>query len=109
MELTGKRALITGAGSGIGRACAIRLAEAGASVAVVDLRAESAAETVTAIQGAGGNALGLRFDVTRRAEVLDAFQRVQEAWGGLDILLNNAGGSLTSRFLDLSEDEWDHV
>jgi 3-oxoacyl-[acyl-carrier protein] reductase len=109
MDLSSRRAMITGAGSGIGRACAQRLAAAGAAVAVVDLRPEAAEETVAAIEGAGGRGLALAADVTRRDQVEAAVERVRAAWGGVDVLMNNAGGSLTSGFLDLNEEEWDHV
>jgi NAD(P)-dependent dehydrogenase (short-subunit alcohol dehydrogenase family) len=109
MELTGKRAIVTGAGNGIGRASALRLAAEGAAVAAVDLLADAAADTAAAIQVAGGRALSLEVDVTRRAEVEAMVERVRAAWDGVDILLNNAGGSLTSHFVDLNEDEWDQV
>jgi NAD(P)-dependent dehydrogenase (short-subunit alcohol dehydrogenase family) len=109
VELQEKRAIVTGGGNGIGRASALRLAGEGAAVAVVDLQEDAAAGTAAAIEQAGGRGLGIRADVTRRAEVEALVERVQAAWGGVDILLNNAGGSLTSHFLDLEEDEWDHV
>ena len=109
MELDGKRAIVTGAGSGIGRATALGLAAAGAAVAVVDVRPDAAVDTAAAIEQNRGRALALPTDVTQRAEVEAMVERVQAAWGGVDILMNNAGGSLTSRFLDLREDEWDHV
>ena len=109
MELAGKRAIVTGGGNGIGRASALRLAGEGATVAVVDLLEDAAAGTVAAIEQAGGRGLAIRADVMRRDEVEAFVERVQAAWGGVDILLNNAGGSLTSQFLDLEEDEWDHV
>jgi len=109
VELAGKRAIVTGAGSGIGRACALRLAGAGAAVAAFDLRPDAAADTVAAIERDGGRAVAVQVDVTKRSEVEAAVARVREALGGVDVLLNNAGGSLTSRFLDLEEDEWDRV
>jgi 3-oxoacyl-[acyl-carrier protein] reductase len=109
VELDGKRAIVTGGGNGIGRASALRLAGEGAAVAVVDLLEDAAASTVAAIEQAGGRALAIRADVTRRAEVEAFVARVHAAWGGVDVLLNNAGGSLTSHFLDLEEAEWDHV
>jgi 3-oxoacyl-[acyl-carrier protein] reductase len=109
MELEGKRAIVTGGGNGIGRASALRLAEEGAAVAVVDLLEEAAKGAAAAIEQAGGRGLAIRADVTRRAEVEALVEHVQAAWGGVDILMNNAGGSLTSHFLDLEEDEWDHV
>ena len=109
MELEGKRAIITGAGSGIGRASALRLAEEGASVAVVDLNPTGAGETVALIEGTGGRAMAVQTDVTRCAEVEAMVERVRSAWGGVDILMNNAGGSLHSPFLELEEAEWDKV
>ncbi|HLH22629.1 MAG TPA: SDR family NAD(P)-dependent oxidoreductase [Chloroflexota bacterium] len=109
MELYGKRAIVTGGGNGIGKASALRLAGEGAAVAVVDRDEAAAAVTVAAIEQAGGRALALRANVTRRGEVDAMVERVRAAWGGVDVLLNNAGGSLTSHFLDLDEDEWDQV
>jgi len=109
VELYGKRAIVTGGGNGIGKASALRLAGEGAAVAVVDRDEAAAAVTVAAIEQAGGRALALRANVTRRGEVDAMVERVRAAWGGVDVLLNNAGGSLTSHFLDLDEDEWDQV
>ncbi len=109
MELDGRRAVVTGAGSGIGRATALRLAAAGAAVAVLELRPDAAAETVAALEAAGSRGLAVPTDVTRRAEVEAAVERVVGAWGGIDVLVNNAGGSLLSRFLDLEESDWDYV
>jgi 3-oxoacyl-[acyl-carrier protein] reductase len=109
MELSGKRAMVTGAGSGIGRACALGLAAAGAAVAAVDVRSEAAADVVAAIERAGGKGLAVGADVTKRAEVDAAVERIAADLGGVDVLLNCAGGSLTSRFVDLEETEWDQV
>src|SRR5690242_9632661 len=88
MELSGKRAMVTGAGSGIGRACALGLAAAGAAVAAVDVRSEAAADAVAAIAGAGGKGLAVRADVTSRAEVDAAVERIATELGGVDVLLN---------------------
>jgi 3-oxoacyl-[acyl-carrier protein] reductase len=109
VELDGKRAIVTGGGNGIGRASALRLAGEGAAVAVVDRDEAAAAATAAAIEQAGSRAIAVRADVTRRGEVEPMVERVRATWGGVDVLLNNVGGSLTSHFLELDEDEWDHV
>jgi len=89
-SLKGKTALVTGAGQGIGRACAVALAEAGARVAVVDLKLESAEATVAALPDPARH-LALTCNVADSAAVKAAFARVQQAFGRLDVLVNNAG------------------
>ena len=92
-ELARRIVLVTGGGSGIGRAVAQRLAAEGAHVAITDLDADSArrvADEVTKAVG-GGRALGLGMDVTSEASVREAFEATVLAWGGLDILVSNAG------------------
>src|SRR5438132_10982843 len=101
MELEGRRAIITGAGSGIGRATALRLGGEGALVAVIDIDEALASETVAGIQRVGGTGLAIRADVTARSAIEAMVEQVRAAWGGIDILMNNAGGSLHSPFLDL--------
>lgn len=109
-DLTGKRALITGAGSGIGRAAALILAHYGAAVAVCDISRERA-ETVTGeIKAHGGKALALCGDVSNAGSVADMFQTMAEAFGGLDILISNAGiGGDVKPILEQSEQAWDQV
>lgn len=91
-RLDGGIALVTGAAAGIGRAIAGTFAGAGAAVAVTDREAQAAEEAAAAIVQAGGRALGLECDVTREDHLTRAVDRTVEAFGGLTILVNNAGG-----------------
>jgi len=92
IDLKGKRALVTGASSGIGAAVAIALGKAGARVAVNFRSNEESAHTVAGtIREAGGEALVLQTDVVDPGSVAALFSQVDHAWGGLDILVNNAG------------------
>ena len=114
MRLKDKIALVTGAGGGIGRAICMRLASEGACVAVTDLRLENAEKVAAEIRTAGGRAIGLKADVTRSVEVLDAVQKALHDFGRIDILVNNAGGSAAligklSKFKDTTEDVWSWV
>lgn len=104
--LAGKVALVTGAGSGIGRAIAHRLRSEGAAVAVVD-RDLTAAEAVAAELGGGDNALAFAADVTSRSAVAAAFDEVARRWTGVDIVVNNAGLSLSRSLAETSEEDWD--
>jgi NAD(P)-dependent dehydrogenase (short-subunit alcohol dehydrogenase family) len=90
-DLTGRTALVTGAGQGLGREIALVLAEQGAAVAAGDVRAELAAETAAAIEGRGGRALALTLDVRSRRSAEEAVAAILAGWGQLDILVNNAG------------------
>lgn len=91
MRLEGKVALITGAGSGIGRATAELFAREGAKVAVVDLSAESGEQTVEAIREAGGASIFVRADVSNAEDAQQMIARTVDEWGRIDILYNNAG------------------
>ena len=91
MDIAGKVALVTGAGSGIGRATAQALAAAGASVLVADIDAGRADETVTLITRSGGKATACQADVSAVAGVEAMFAAVERGYGGVDIVFNNAG------------------
>ena len=100
MQLTGKVALVTGAGGGIGKAAAMELARRGASVAVNYRRnKDGAAAAVTAIQDAGREARAYAADVTDPADVRSLVQSVERDFGGIDILVNNAGDMIQRRTL----------
>jgi 3-oxoacyl-[acyl-carrier protein] reductase len=90
-HLDGKRALVTGAASGIGRATAIRFAREGANVALLDRQLDKLEQVAAEISGAGGTALALPTDVSREDQVEAAVGRATGAWGGLDIVVGVAG------------------
>jgi NAD(P)-dependent dehydrogenase (short-subunit alcohol dehydrogenase family) len=90
MRLQGKVALITGAGSGIGRATALRFAAEGAQIVAVDI-ADSVDDAVAAVRSASGDAIAVHADVSAEADVAAAFGRAEEHYGGLDVAFNNAG------------------
>ena len=106
--LKGKVALVTGGASGIGRATAILLAREGAAVMVHDLKEEGQA-TAEAILAAGGRASFVRGDVTRAADCQAAVQKAVTDFGGLHVLVNNAGIIRRASVVDTTEEEWDRV
>jgi NAD(P)-dependent dehydrogenase (short-subunit alcohol dehydrogenase family) len=108
-DLSGRVAVVTGAGSGLGRAMAKGLARAGALVAVSDLNPETAAETAQMIQAAGGAAISTKCDTREPAEIVALFDASDTAFGGLDILINNAGIGSHMHPEDLSLEEWQNV
>jgi 3-oxoacyl-[acyl-carrier protein] reductase len=110
-DLTGKVALVTGAGSGIGKATAIALAASGASVAINYHRNEAGAEDARQqIAGAGGSAISIRADATKSADVRAMVEKTVAAFGPVDILVNNAGSLVKRlRLLELTEETWDEV
>ncbi|MBM3265234.1 MAG: SDR family oxidoreductase [candidate division Zixibacteria bacterium] len=108
-RLTGKAAVVTGAGRGIGRAIAVRLGQEGADVAVVDIHAQSAEETASAIRALGRRSVVLTVDLSRVEQIRVMIDQVVEAFGRVDILVNNAGRVEIKPFLDVTEAEWDQT
>ena len=110
VELRGRKALVTGAGRGIGRATAVLLAEEGADVAVnYTENEESAREVAARIRAVGRKALVLRADVGDRGQVEAMFSAIREQWGGLGVLVNNAGGRCDGTLLETDESAWHQV
>lgn len=106
MLLSQKVAVVTGAGSGIGRASAIRFAAEGAAVLVADLREAKAQGTVDAIVASGGRARARAVDVADRAQVEAMIDAAVTEFGGLDVLFNNAGTTRPGTALELSAADW---
>jgi NAD(P)-dependent dehydrogenase (short-subunit alcohol dehydrogenase family) len=101
-----KYALVTGAGSGLGRDVALRLAQRSCAVAVLDIKRDGAEETADLCRRAGGEALVLVDDLTRPQAPEAAIDSVTEAWGRLDILVNNAGYGAIEPFLRMTAELW---
>jgi NAD(P)-dependent dehydrogenase (short-subunit alcohol dehydrogenase family) len=108
-SLAGKRALVTGASRGIGRAIAMGLARAGADVAVTSRARERLSDTVKDIELTGRRALALVMDVSEVKSCQAAVEEGVRAFGGIDILVNNAGIEQVCPSLDVSEDLWDRI
>ncbi len=109
MRLDGRQAVVTGGGSGIGRAIALRLASEGASIAVVDINEESASAVATEIEEAGGTARAYVLDVSDAVAAAGVMKKVAEDLGGLGILVNNAGITRDNLLIRMSPDDWDLV
>jgi 3-oxoacyl-[acyl-carrier protein] reductase len=109
MRLENKKAIVTGAGQGIGRAIAVRLAREGAAVAVLDMNQSTVPDVVREIEALGRKALGCVVDVGDPQATADAFKQVIADLGGLDILVNNAGITRDNLIVRMSPDDWDLV
>ena len=113
LDLTGRKALVTGAARGIGATLAVGLAQAGADVAVCDLASEESweglADTVWKIRNEGQVGLAVDLDVQEVSEIRPTIRQVERDLGGLDILVNNAGIRRRAPALEVTEEDWDAV
>lgn len=108
-ELRDKVAVVTGAGRGIGRAFSLALAAQGCRVAAADVDLSGAEATASHIAASRGTAVALYVDVSQRDSVAQLMQAVRDRWGGLDILVNDAGVFPRATVVDMEEAMWDHV
>ncbi len=107
--VTGRVALVTGASQGIGRACALALAEGGATVALAARNEEKLAQVAQEIAAKGGQAATFRMDVSNEDEVKSAVKAAIERFGKIDILVNNAGMTRDTLLLRMKRSDWDSV
>ena len=108
-RLDGRLVLVTGAGSGIGRATALLAAERGADLALCDVNETGLAETAASARGPGREVFARRADVSDRADMQSFAEDVHERFDAVDLLVNNAGVALGARFLDTELEDWDWI
>jgi len=109
MKLSGKVAVVTGGGQGIGKAISLRLAEEGSRIAILDVNFEMAEETASLIRQKGSLCLALKCNVAGRADLIESVNNVTRELGEIDILVNNAGLLRRTPLFDISEEEWDLI
>ncbi len=109
MRLTGKVAIVTGGGSGIGRATALLFAQEGARVVVADYAPEGGHETVRMIQQHGGEALFVESDVSNAKDMQRLVQTTVNTYGRIDVLFNNAAVTIPASVVDATEEVWDQT
>ncbi|MBW8039864.1 MAG: glucose 1-dehydrogenase [Planctomycetes bacterium] len=108
-QLGGKTAIVTGAGRGIGKAVALRLADEGANVVVADINAQTANQTAEEIRTRGHNASACQLDVVKVTEIQAMVDSAVAQFDRIDILVNAAGVAQTGLFLELTEEQWNRV
>ncbi len=110
LDLSGKRAVVTGASRGIGRAVCERLAQAGAKIALVSRRRESLEDVAASLAETGTETLVIPANMSREEDVLAIAGQVRSQWGGIDVLVNNAGTNpVFAALVDLEQSAWDKV
>ncbi len=108
-RLIGKHCLITGAGRGMGAAAAESFASEGAKVCVADLDFEGCQAVVERIKAAGGEAVAVKLDVTKRDQMVAAVETTVEAFGSINVIVNNASINTPMMFLDVTEENWHQI
>ena len=109
MRLKGRKAIVTGAGQGIGRSIAMKLAQEGADVVVAEMNPGTGAQTAKDVEALGRNALSISIDVANQKQVQKLVSDVLGAWKKIDILVNNAGFDRPGSLLKVREEDWDAV
>jgi 3-oxoacyl-[acyl-carrier protein] reductase len=109
MRLNGKKAIVTGAGQGIGRSIALKLAQEAADVVVAEMNSDTGAQTAKDVKALGRNALFISIDVANQTQVQKMVSDVLSAWKRIDILVNNAGFDRPGSLLKVREEDWDAV
>ena len=107
MKLMNKIALVTGSGTGIGEAIAMRFAQEGASIVIADIDEDSANEVAEKIQSMGRESLAINTDVTDVSSVQNLVDKTMDKFGRIDILISNAGVSRMAKFIDITEEDFD--
>ena len=105
-ELNGAITLVTGAGSGLGRAVAVHLAGLGAHVACADIDGAAAEKTTRSVGETGGTALAVTMDVTDEGSIVEGLDLIEQELDGLDVVINNAGVDVTAPVSDIDSDRW---
>src|SRR4030042_2238561 len=108
-DISGRKALVTGAGRGIGKVLANALAESGCDVAILEIDKKTAEETAAEIRKKGRKSIGIQVDVTKKDQVDKAFTETAKALGGLDICINNAGISIQKPAEEMPEADYDKI
>jgi 3-oxoacyl-[acyl-carrier protein] reductase len=109
MRLKDKKAIVTGAGQGIGRSIALRMAQEGADVVIVEWNPETGNQTKKEVEALARKALFMKVDVANQKQVQNMVGEVLKAWGRIDILINNAGFDRGATLLKVKEEDWDAV
>tara|TARA_Y100000590_G_C15669916_1_gene995859 strand:- start:579 stop:1343 length:765 start_codon:yes stop_codon:yes gene_type:complete len=109
MKLKGKKTVITGGASGMGKATACLFAKEGASVAILDINGEEGKKTESEIRSAGGNAIFFKTDVSKSIEISDSLEKVIDNFGSIDVLFNHAGTIIVKSLHDSSEKDYDYL